>query len=124
MWESVITGDLPSVSGSEFDGEPPSGCSFPRLVDDLYICGRFEEIDGLDNAAGAARPIFMRGTETTGLSFPVYSEIVIDVDDAPFAKEAGILDTLITHEMGHVSPCSAVTFNRNSHLFFDRKGFR
>ena len=43
-WESIIMGDVPDASTVTFD--PIPGCSFPAIVDDLYICSQYADIDG------------------------------------------------------------------------------
>lgn len=107
-WESVISGDLPELSRSELDDEAPSGCTYPRLIDDIYICGKFAPIDGPGNTAGFARPLFLRGT-SDNVGLPVTGEVVIDVDDLLSARQANLLDDLVTHEMGHVSKCQRLS---------------
>jgi len=43
-WEKVIIGDLPNVN-TDFLKPKYNGCSYPSVVDDLYICAQYGTID-------------------------------------------------------------------------------
>lgn len=101
-WETVIVGDLPDVQRSELDEVAPDGCEYPRLVDDLYVCAFIGTLDGPGNVVGIARPLIFRGTDDD-LGLPVTGEIIFDTEDLTAVRSAGILQGLITHEIGHVS---------------------
>ena len=47
-WEQMIVGNLPSVSTSSAPvADWCTASSFPSEIDDVHICGRDEEIDGV-----------------------------------------------------------------------------
>lgn len=100
-WESVIVSELSPVAKEELDENPPDGCSYPELVDDLHICAKYGEIDGSGRILAFARPLFLRG-EVGDLGLPVIGEIVIDVQDASIGIMADTLENVVKHEMGHV----------------------
>lgn len=101
-WESVVVGDLVDVQRADIDEAPPNGCEYPRLIDDLLICAVLGPVDGPGTVVGIARPLFVRGTDDD-LGLPVTGEMLFDTDDLASIRNAGLLQDLITHEMGHVS---------------------
>ena len=97
-WESVITGDLEDVPTSSLSVSPLDGCSYPSegIIDDMYICGVLDEIDGVGNLVGFAMPTFSR----SGGGLPAAGEMRFDTADLEDVKAADLFETLITHEMG------------------------
>ncbi|CAB9499343.1 PKD domain containing protein (Partial), partial [Seminavis robusta] len=90
-WKSVIMGDLPDIN-DVLPGESACG-PWPQGIDDLYICGKYEAIDGRSGILGAAGPRFYRTSGT-----PITGEMVFDSADVAFINLLGV----ILHEMGHV----------------------
>jgi hypothetical protein len=45
-WESIVVGDLQSISRSSLQYSLSSGCTVPATIDDLYICARYDSIGG------------------------------------------------------------------------------
>lgn len=104
LWESTIIGDLPDLASTDFD-QPPfvAGCSFPAVVDDLYICGTTTNIDGVGGVAGNARPTYIREADDDGEGIlPSAGEMVFDLADIDDLRTKGLTLPLIAHEMGHV----------------------
>jgi hypothetical protein len=106
-WESLITRDLPSVSGSIpanaiFPGQP----AFSGTIDDLMIDVLLLEIDGpggeQGNILGAASPAAVRTGPVAGTNLPVYGYMIFDTYDLDFLASLNLLDEVIVHEMGHV----------------------
>lgn len=97
-WESVITGDLPDVPTSALTVTPLDGCSYPAdgVIDDVYICGVLDEVDGPGNLVGFGMPTFSR----SGGGLPAAGEMRFDTADLDTVKDLGLFETLITHEMG------------------------
>jgi hypothetical protein len=94
-WQSIITGDLANESTAGLD-PPRKGCSYPAMVDDLYICGVLEPIDGEGNQVGFARPLYLRTDDT---ALPFTGEMVFDSVDMAGLEKDGLLNALILHEM-------------------------
>jgi hypothetical protein len=98
-WESLIVGDLPNISsltaaaGTCGDNSP----AIQRSVDDVLILVTLQPIDGPGNVLGGSAPCFIR---TTG-KLPVLSLMQLDTDDLDQLQTAGLLQTVILHEMGH-----------------------
>jgi hypothetical protein len=51
-WGNIITQDLPDVPSNDVYYNPPSGCTYPTIIDDLYICGKYGKIDGRGGVLG------------------------------------------------------------------------
>lgn len=88
-----------------------SGCRFPRIVDDLYICAIYSGINGPGFVLGSAGPGCIRSSgNNTGL--PVFGYMEFDVEDVPSLKVRGSLGTVILHEMAHIlGQCSRWTIH-------------
>ena len=115
LWESAIVGDLPDVESSDFDTPPfVDGCTYPTIVDDLYICGTMTNIDGVGLVAGRARPTFIRTVDQGRL--PSAGEMIFDLADIDDLRAKGLTLPLIAHEMGHV--LGALNFTRNACKYF------
>jgi Leishmanolysin len=96
-WTSVIVGDLPgTVSTAGF--RTVSNCIYPATIDDLYICGRYTNIDGPSGVLGSAGPFYTRNSD----GLPVVGTMEFDSADTPSMKASGELIDTILHEMGHV----------------------
>lgn len=95
-WESIITGDLPDVESA---GLPPArtGCTYPTVIDDLYICGLYEKMDGPNGQVGFGT-VTSRRDNNNGL--PVAGEMRFDTEDLETLNRLNLLDKLILHEMG------------------------
>jgi hypothetical protein len=97
-WESLIVGDVANVSldapaGTCGDNSP----AIHRSVDDLVILVTLTSIDGAGNVLGGSAPCFIRSTG----KLPVLSLMQLDTDDLDQLQTAGLLQTVILHEMGH-----------------------
>ena len=75
--------------------------SLPPLVDDIYISGFMQPIDGEGEVLGMAGPYFMR-TDAKGYKRPIAGYMYFDSDDEAWLREDGIWTDTILHEMGHV----------------------
>jgi hypothetical protein len=110
-WESLIVGDLPNVSsfsaaaGTCGDNSP----AIQRPVDDVLILVTLTSIDGAGNVLAASAPCFIR---TTG-KLPVLSLMQLDTDDLDQLQTAGLLQTVILHEMGHALGYGTIWANLN-----------
>jgi hypothetical protein len=116
-WQSIITGDLPSVPKSQIQTLPMAGCTYPDVIDDLYICAKVGNIDGVGNIASQARPTWMRlvpaadgGPTGTRNGLPVAGEMIVDNADIGAVRAAGLFEDLILHEMAHVIGINSGTF--------------
>ena len=97
-WESLIVGDVANVSldapaGTCGDNSP----AIHRSVDDVVILVTLTSIDGAGNVLGGSAPCFIRSTG----KLPALSLMQLDTDDLDQLQTAGLLQTVILHEMGH-----------------------
>ena len=97
-WSTVVTGDLPDLSGDIPVGS--CGSNSPSLdltFDDLLIFAGISAIDGPGNVLGQAGWCYRR---TGGL--PVIGVMQFDAADVAGLEAGGGLASVILHEMGHV----------------------
>jgi hypothetical protein len=99
-WESVITGDLPSYDIRSLGTR--TGCSLPEEVDDMFICARYEAIDGPSNVLGYAGSEYVRGPWEAGVGLPINGYMVFDNADVPRIRAGPTFMNTILHEMGHI----------------------
>ena len=69
-WGQIITGDLPDFSGN-LGGTSDCG-AWPTFIDDVFICGKYQNIDGVGSILGSAGPRAYRpnsGLPLTGNMF-------------------------------------------------------
>jgi hypothetical protein len=98
-WQSIITKGLRDIPSSLL-GPPIDGCSYPEVIDDVFVCATYDLIpsDGPGNVLAFAGPIFWRTPEF----LPITGGISVDSQDVERMKKSGLLDRLILHEVGHV----------------------
>ena len=90
-WEEIVTGDLADFESRLLSSGPPDGCTYPEVIDDLYICGSFEFIDGLSNQIGFGKATFLR----PGTNLPMAGEMIFDEDDLEQLKNMDLLESLV-----------------------------
>lgn len=98
-WQSVITGDLPSVpvkvdAGACFRNQP----AVNETIDDILIFVDFSYVDGAGGILGEAGPCFVRSE--SGL--PVLGFLRLDNSDLRQMEAIGTIDDVVLHEIGHV----------------------
>ena len=101
-WETIVTRDLTDIPSSELPS-PDDGCTYPEIIDDVYICARFSRIDGPLGILGSAGPDETRNLDAAvnpGLTITGF--MTFDSDDLDLLRDAGGLANVILHEMGHV----------------------
>jgi len=99
-WSTVITGDVPSLSGSLAAGTCGAGTpSANQTYDDLLIFAAITDIDGPGGVLGQAGPCVIR-SGATGL--PAIGVMEFDAADMASLESRGQLGSVILHEMGHV----------------------
>ncbi len=99
-WQSLIVGDVPNVANLTSDAGT-CGANSPKLqrtVDDVLILVTLQPIDGVGSVLGGAAPCFVR----TSSRIPVLGLMQFDTEDLDVLGSAGLLEPVITHEMGHV----------------------
>jgi hypothetical protein len=90
-WVRVIVGDLPNVL---VEGE---------VIDDVLILAQGADIDGPRGVLGQAGPTFLRPPNAgAAASIPAKGVMTFDRADLTQMEEAGTLNDVIVHEMGHV----------------------
>jgi Leishmanolysin len=99
-WEKLIVKDKPDDS----EDVPPNVCGITGIpgitetVDDMIIDVIVQPIDGVGNILGAAGPCWVRGSDF----LTIYGIMFFDSADLQDIADAGVLDEVIVHEMGHV----------------------
>lgn len=103
-WTKLIVGDLPDVVVS---GE---------LIDDVRITAQGVPIDGVGGVLGQAGPTLVRPPSAGRHAFlTVTGTMQFDIADLAAMETRGILNDVITHEMGHVIGCTG--------FVWENKGF-
>ena len=100
-WESIITGDVPDADGlipARSCGNSFRTPSLQGPFDDLVIHVLLQPIDGPGAVLGAAGACLVRNEDL----LPLYGLMFFDTDDLATIEQAGVLDEVIVHEMGHV----------------------
>lgn len=98
-WSGIIVGDLPAdqvvaAPGDCFDNSPAQD----QIVDDVLIFASVDSIDGPGGILGGASPCWIRDVG----SLTLVGGMVFDSADMVQLENLGILQAVITHEMGHV----------------------
>ena len=97
-WESLIVSELSTISLDAVAGQCGSNSpAIHRSVDDLLILVTLTSIDGAGSILAQSGPCF---TRVAG-SLPVLSLMQLDTDDLDQLQTAGLLQSVIVHEMGH-----------------------
>jgi hypothetical protein len=98
-WAQTILTDLPNTSlrlpaAACLSGSPP----ISQSVDDLLIDASAVDLDGAGNILGKAGPCALG----RNVPLPVYGVVQFDRADVEVLEQAGQLQTVILHEIGHV----------------------
>lgn len=96
-WSEVIKGDTTDFNDTTGLQTLPCG-AYPSKIDDLYICGVSQAIDGRGNLVGTAGPLYTRIAD----SIPLIGFMRFDEVDIAGLRADGTLQQVILHEMGHV----------------------
>ncbi|KAG7369383.1 laminin G domain containing protein [Nitzschia inconspicua] len=98
-WSTVITGDSTASTSIEKLPENNQGpAGIPEILDDLYIYGYDECIDGESGSVGFFGPLVL----DPDTSRPITGIMALDRADIPREIANGRLEAIILHEMGHV----------------------
>jgi hypothetical protein len=98
-WTDIIKGDLPEVNTVGLI-DPGDGCIYPDIIDDIYVCCRYLDIDGAGAVVGRTLILFIRdGQGADGLTFA--AEVRFDTADIASLKSAGNFQDVIEHELAH-----------------------
>lgn len=89
-WSKVIVGDLPDWTES-LEGSSSCG-AWPSSVDDVYICGKYEYIDGPSGVLGSASPRHYRPTE----GLPITGEMRFDSIDIQGGSIRDLLGVIVS----------------------------
>jgi hypothetical protein len=98
-WESIITEDLSNINTR---GAPPreDNCTWPSVIDDLFICSGYKPIDGRKKVLGFSGPEYVRNSN----GLPISGTMTFDTADLTFLRGNGgekFLNTIL-HKKGHV----------------------
>src|SRR5215204_641489 len=98
-WESLITGDLENIPLETLAEDcGPGSPALNQTIDDLVIFVTLGNIDGPGGVLGSAGPCFIRNSN----NLSVLGAMIFDKQDLANIEDAGLLQTVILHEMGHV----------------------
>jgi hypothetical protein len=98
-WESVIVGDLPDARlNAPADSCGKGSPAINEVVDDVVIVVILKSIDGPGGVLGQSTPCYIRNS---GL-LTVLGEMEFDTADLDAVQSAGLLPTVVLHEMAHV----------------------
>ncbi|MFL5472204.1 MAG: Ig-like domain-containing protein [Gemmatimonadales bacterium] len=98
-WESLVTGDLENIPLQTLADDCGEGSpALNQTIDDLLIFVSLENIDGPGGVLGSAGPCFIRNSN----DLSVLGAMIFDKQDLANIEDAGLLQVLIVHEMGHV----------------------
>ncbi len=100
-WQEVVIGDLSDLTVDAALLEDACGMTAatdPVTIDDLLIVARAEPVDGPGNVVGRAGPCLTRGRDGA----PLVGIIELDTDDLEVLESAGVLQAVLTHELGHI----------------------
>lgn len=108
-WSQIINSDLRDQVPPVIKQRLPCG-TYPKRIDDLYICASYQKIDSSGGLWAYARTLYER--RSNGFSY--VGELVFDLDDMDYIRGKNRLYDLIVHEMGHIIGVSRNTFeNKN-----------
>ncbi|MBR9991332.1 MAG: hypothetical protein KFH98_16330, partial [Gemmatimonadetes bacterium] len=99
-WESIITGNLPSVNMVVADSVSVCGIEdlgLNEVVDDLLILAVIDSIDGPGGTLGSAGPCYIRSSS----ALPVVGLVRLDTADLAVLDNNGLMEDVILHEIGH-----------------------
>jgi hypothetical protein len=97
-WETVITGDIPSVPITASTNSCGTHPALNETADDVIIYAAGVSLDGVSGTLGRAGPCLIRNN---GL-LPALGFMEFDVADLAALESNGLLLPVITHEIGHV----------------------
>jgi hypothetical protein len=111
-WGTIITGDLADVTANFIGACGGTVPIYNGTVDDLLIFATVEPIDGPNNIVGSAGPCFIRNPGGV-LTQPIIGSMRFDSADLVNLENAGLLNSVILHEMGHVLGVGVLWADKN-----------
>jgi hypothetical protein len=97
-WEHIITADVPDDYLIAPQGTCGDNPAYDQPVDDLIIIASVVDIDGPGGILGQAGPCYVRFDSY----LPAMGQMIFDSADLAELEAQGLLQAVITHEMGHV----------------------
>lgn len=107
-WTDILTtGLVDVVAPAALEDLLWAECSAPSTIDDLYICARYEKIDGKGkgkegNIVGSGGPLIVRSQDSENPGLPMAGRMRFDEDDIDELIDDGIFEEVIAHETAHV----------------------
>jgi len=104
VWTDILTRGLTDVDSSGIPSNllPEEPCLLPTIIDDLYICVKYEKIDKEGKILGSGSPVFARSKSGPDPGLPITGKFRLDEDDVEDLIDEGLLIDVIVHEMSHV----------------------
>jgi hypothetical protein len=121
-WQTVIVGDVPSQSSAGLPTTSQFMCTeYPRTIDDIYLCGKDANIDGVGRVLGGAAPLFGQELDDrannprTGQPYFIALSGILEFDIADIDREIeqGRFLEIVKHEIGHVIGVGSELWNLN-----------
>ena len=99
-WSALIAGDLPEQTIRDAACGLPEAL-LPRVVDDLVLVVRVQEMDGSRGVLASAGPRCLRSLRE-GRYLPAVGELILDAADLARLADEEQLGEVLLHEVGHV----------------------
>jgi Leishmanolysin len=98
-WTNIIRSELSNVTSRTLNGTTPldGKCVYPTIIDDLYICFQYADIDGVGKIVARTTVLAYRNTD----GLPISARIRVDNADLSSLKTEGIFQDAIEHEIAH-----------------------
>lgn len=124
-WESVIARDVFDWDHGAFDRVPAGTCGpdSPEVldeVDDIRVFVTIGAIDGPGNTMAQSGPCWVRPHPLEGAQGiwlqPTLAALVLDEADVVVMRSAGMLESFLTHELGHALGFVPAVWERHGRL--------
>jgi hypothetical protein len=95
-WEAIVTKGLPPVFTY---GRSDASCEVPFVIDDVFFCVRYVNIDGVNGSIGSSR--ILNSQISSGVSrVPVVADFTVDVADVGNLKERVFYSSYVLRAVG------------------------
>ena len=104
-WSNIIRSELPDVNALELLGTTAldGNCEYPSIIDDMYICFQYIDIDGPGGVVGRTTILATRTVDDDddGDGLPISARIRFDNDDVDSLISQGLFQDVVEHEIVH-----------------------
>jgi hypothetical protein len=104
-WTNIIRSELSDITATELVGTTAldGNCAYPSVIDDIYICCQYIDIDGVGKVVGRTTILATRDEINDNINngLPIAARIRLDSTDLDYLNSGGYFQDVIEHEMGH-----------------------